>query len=431
MTKWFDTNYHYLVPELEPGPALRAARRRTGPSRCGEAAELGIATRPVVLGPAQLPAALEGPRAPARRARRARPGLRASCCASCAAAGRARGAARRAVPRARSHGARARRLRRRLDARCDGARRSSSAWRPTSPASRGRPSSASSTLPVAELHLDLVRAPAQLAPALERCATRRRGSRSACSTAATSGPPTSTARSTRSTRAIAALGERPRHDRPVVLAAARPLRGRARDARSTAEVRGVAGLRRGEARRAGARSAGAVAAPGRARRAARRPRARRSARGAPRRAPTTPRCAAASARCGRADYDRGAPSAERREAQRAARRRCPSCRRRRSARSRRPTRSAPRAATCARAARCRPTTSASSRRRSPRSSPIQEQLGLDVLVHGEPERNDMVEYFGEQLRGFAFSDARLGAVLRQPLREAADPLRRRLAARRR
>ena len=32
----------------------------------------------------------------------------------------------------------------------------------------------------------------------------------------------------------------------------------------------------------------------------------------------------------------------------------------------------------------------------------QEELGLDVLVHGEPERNDMVEYFGEQLAGFAF-----------------------------
>ena len=33
----------------------------------------------------------------------------------------------------------------------------------------------------------------------------------------------------------------------------------------------------------------------------------------------------------------------------------------------------------------------------------QETLGLDVLVHGEPERNDMVEYFGEQLDGYAFS----------------------------
>jgi 5-methyltetrahydropteroyltriglutamate--homocysteine methyltransferase len=31
----------------------------------------------------------------------------------------------------------------------------------------------------------------------------------------------------------------------------------------------------------------------------------------------------------------------------------------------------------------------------------QQDLGLDVLVHGEPERNDMVQYFGEQLDGFA------------------------------
>ena len=35
----------------------------------------------------------------------------------------------------------------------------------------------------------------------------------------------------------------------------------------------------------------------------------------------------------------------------------------------------------------------------------QESLGLDVLVHGEAERNDMVEYFGEQLDGYAFSEA--------------------------
>jgi 5-methyltetrahydropteroyltriglutamate--homocysteine methyltransferase len=33
----------------------------------------------------------------------------------------------------------------------------------------------------------------------------------------------------------------------------------------------------------------------------------------------------------------------------------------------------------------------------------QEELDLDVLVHGEAERNDMVEYFGEQLDGFAFT----------------------------
>ena len=33
----------------------------------------------------------------------------------------------------------------------------------------------------------------------------------------------------------------------------------------------------------------------------------------------------------------------------------------------------------------------------------QENIGLDVLVHGEFERNDMVQYFGEQLEGFAFT----------------------------
>ncbi len=34
---------------------------------------------------------------------------------------------------------------------------------------------------------------------------------------------------------------------------------------------------------------------------------------------------------------------------------------------------------------------------------LQEKIGLDVLVHGEFERNDMVEFFGEQLNGFAFT----------------------------
>jgi 5-methyltetrahydropteroyltriglutamate--homocysteine methyltransferase len=35
---------------------------------------------------------------------------------------------------------------------------------------------------------------------------------------------------------------------------------------------------------------------------------------------------------------------------------------------------------------------------------LQESLGLDVLVHGEPERNDMVEYFGERLEGLATTE---------------------------
>lgn len=35
---------------------------------------------------------------------------------------------------------------------------------------------------------------------------------------------------------------------------------------------------------------------------------------------------------------------------------------------------------------------------------LQEELGLDVLVHGEPERNDMVQYFAEHLEGFATTE---------------------------
>jgi 5-methyltetrahydropteroyltriglutamate--homocysteine methyltransferase len=35
---------------------------------------------------------------------------------------------------------------------------------------------------------------------------------------------------------------------------------------------------------------------------------------------------------------------------------------------------------------------------------LQEEIGLDVLVHGEPERNDMVQYFAEQMNGYVFTD---------------------------
>jgi 5-methyltetrahydropteroyltriglutamate--homocysteine methyltransferase len=35
---------------------------------------------------------------------------------------------------------------------------------------------------------------------------------------------------------------------------------------------------------------------------------------------------------------------------------------------------------------------------------LQEAIGLDVLVHGEPERNDMVQYFGERMEGYAFTE---------------------------
>ncbi|MCW2903789.1 MAG: 5-methyltetrahydropteroyltriglutamate/homocysteine S-methyltransferase [Streptosporangiaceae bacterium] len=53
MTKWFDTNYHYLVPELGPDTRFRlAAAGRAKPiTEYEEARELGLETRPVLLGP--------------------------------------------------------------------------------------------------------------------------------------------------------------------------------------------------------------------------------------------------------------------------------------------------------------------------------------------------------------------------------------------
>ncbi len=56
-----------------------------------------------------------------------------------------------------------------------------------------------------------------------------------------------------------------------------------------------------------------------------------------------------------------------------------------------------------------------------RSVREQEALGLDVLVHGEAERNDMVEYFGEQLDGYAFSQ--LGWVQSYGSRCVKPPIR--------
>ena len=66
MTKWFDTNYHYLVPEFSPGQ--RFALASTKPiDEFSEAAALGVHTRPVLLGPVSfllLGKAREGAQAP-------------------------------------------------------------------------------------------------------------------------------------------------------------------------------------------------------------------------------------------------------------------------------------------------------------------------------------------------------------------------------
>src|SRR5512132_4187646 len=51
MTKWFDTNYHYLVPELGPEVDFRLAATPKPLVELAEARQLGIPTRPVLLGP--------------------------------------------------------------------------------------------------------------------------------------------------------------------------------------------------------------------------------------------------------------------------------------------------------------------------------------------------------------------------------------------
>ncbi len=118
MTKWFDTNYHYLVPELGPDTVFRADSAKQV-AELTEALALGLAARPVLVGPGHLPPA--GQARPRRRRR-----LRAADAAGPAAArvrrgagrpaGRRRrmGAAGRARPRPGPHSRRAERRRTRL-----------------------------------------------------------------------------------------------------------------------------------------------------------------------------------------------------------------------------------------------------------------------------------------------------------------------------
>ena len=56
MTKWFDTNYHYIVPEFSPHQTFRLASTKPQ-DEFMEAKALGIHTRPVLLGPISFPPA--------------------------------------------------------------------------------------------------------------------------------------------------------------------------------------------------------------------------------------------------------------------------------------------------------------------------------------------------------------------------------------
>src|ERR1051326_5552636 len=61
MTKWFDTNYHYIIPEFDPGQAFRLSSSKPVDEFL-EAKALGIETKPVLIGPVTFLPLRTGPR---------------------------------------------------------------------------------------------------------------------------------------------------------------------------------------------------------------------------------------------------------------------------------------------------------------------------------------------------------------------------------
>ena len=165
MTKWFDTNYHYLVPELAPGRRFRA-RPAHWVEQLEQARALGVETRPVMVGPATLLLLSKGLPRPLDALDALMP-VYAELLSALVTAG-------------------AREVQ--IDEPCLALDRSDAeldailpAWRALAEGAglevclatyfaglRGRALDEVLTLPVAEVHLDLVRAPEQLGPALDR-----------------------------------------------------------------------------------------------------------------------------------------------------------------------------------------------------------------------------------------------------------------------
>jgi 5-methyltetrahydropteroyltriglutamate--homocysteine methyltransferase len=387
MTKWFDTNYHYLVPELRPGQqfALRAAHWLE-PLR--EAAELGIATRPVVLGPASFLLLSKGLDRPLDALGALVP-IYEQLLRELAAAG-------------------AREVQ--VDEPCLVEDRSpeelsaiAEAW--VALAAAGGPPLCLATyfgrvdlehalaLPAHELHLDLVRAPGQLEPAL----TALRDSGKRLSLGVVDGrnvwiadPDAALATID---AAVAALGS----DRVTVAPSCSLLHVPYSAARETGidpEVRSwlaFADEKLAELRALATRDEDALAHS----------RATIAARAISNHT-NDPAVDARVAKLTPADYERGSTAAERRAVQR----------------ERVPLPELP-TTTIGSFPQTAEIRAARRDRREGRLDQaayerfledqvaevvrVQEELGLDVLVHGEPERNDMVEHFGEQLAGFAFS----------------------------
>ena len=399
MTKWFDTNYHYLVPELTPGQGFRARPARWI-EQMAEARELGLATRPVVLGPVSFLLLSKGLARPLDALDALTP-VYGELLRSLAAAG-----AREVQVDEPSLALD--RTPRELDA-------ITTAWTRLAEEagveiclatyfSGLRPGEALErvlALPVAEVHLDLVRAPEQLAPAL--AALRDRATR--LSLGVLDGRNVWVAdldtALTQIDAAVSALGT----ERVTIAPSCSLLHVPHEAARETGiapEVRGWLAF-----------AAERLAELGVLRTAAGAPAAERDTLlAASRRAVGSRRTSsltndpAVRGRVGALrpdDYDRAGGTAARRAAQRA---RVPLPELPTTTIGSFPQTDAIRAARrdLRSGALDPPAYQRFLEERVAEVVAVQEEIGLDMLVHGEPERTDMVEHFGQRLRGFAFSD---------------------------
>jgi 5-methyltetrahydropteroyltriglutamate--homocysteine methyltransferase len=399
MTKWFDTNYHYLVPELE-APLRLAPRAEHWTEPLREAAALGISARPGLLGPLSFLLLAKGLERPLDALDALVPAYQ-TLLAELAGAGAS------AVQ---------------VDEPCLTLDRTeveldafAAAWQALAAATElelclatyfagldlGGALEQALALPAAEIHLDLVRAPDQLEPALAALT----GTSTRLSLGVIDGrnvwATDPDAALSLIDQAVAALGS----DRVTVAPSCSLLHvphEAARERHMDSEVQGWLAFgaeKLGELRlladaaEAGPTRRDELLAPARARVAARRASPRANNAEARRRVRAlTP-----------ADYRRDTPASLRREAQRA-----------RIALPELPT------TTIGSFPQTEEIRAARRELREGQLDPsgyerfleaqiahvieVQEQLDLDVLVHGEVERSDMVEYFGQQLEGFAFSE---------------------------
>jgi 5-methyltetrahydropteroyltriglutamate--homocysteine methyltransferase len=398
MTKWFDTNYHYLVPELEPGQDWELRDDHwTGPLR--ESAQLGIAARPVVLGPLSFLLLSKGLERPLEELDRLAE-VYGEMLAELAAAGADEVQIDEPCLA--------------LDRSADELERFERAWRALAESAEAELCLTTYfaglettdalervlALPAAEFHLDLVRAPGQLEPALVALS----GSSARLSLGLIDGRNVWVCDLDRALdrvdAAVAALGA----DRVTVAPSCSLLHVPHEAATETAIDAEVHGWLAFCAEKLGELRLLAEAARADRRRRDELLAANREAIGR-RRASALTNDPAVRERVGALaprDYERGAPYAERRKAQR----------------SRVPLPELPTTTIGS----YPQTDEIRAARRDLREGRIdqaayerfiegqirhvvevQERLDLDVLVHGEPERNDMVEYFGQQLDGFAFS----------------------------